>query len=263
MGYEDQGNHLYACGDLTGAYKAYSKMRDFCTAPKHIVDMSLAIIKVVIEQGNFMAVQSNIVKIKNLARTPDEEESLKPRLSAAMGLSHLANKLYREAARSFLETPAALGASYNEVISANDVAVYGALCSLASMDRKELKTEVLDNSEFRNFLELEPQMRRAISYFYSAKYSECLKILEEWKNDYLLDMHLQRHVKTLYESVRTKAIVQYFIPFSCVTLKGMAEAFATDEESLGKELVGMIEKGKLMARVDTKNRVRCRTVRFA
>ncbi|TGZ85669.1 PCI-domain-containing protein [Ascodesmis nigricans] len=253
MGHEDQGNHFYACGDLIGAHKAYGKMRDFCTAPKHIVDMSLALIKVSIEQNNFPAVNSHVAKIRTLTRTAEEEEQMKPRLCAAMGLFHLANGAYRESARSFLETPASLGATYNDVISSNDVAVYGALCSLASMSRKELKSEVLDNSEFRNFLELEPHMRKAISYFYSAKYSECLKILEEWKNDYLLDIHLHKHIDALYERVRTKAIVQYFIPFSCVTLKGMAEAFNTPEEKLAKELVGLIENGKLMARVDTKN----------
>jgi COP9 signalosome complex subunit 1 len=35
----------------------------------------------------------------------------------------------------------------------------------------------------------------------------------------------------------------------------MAQAFATDEEALEKELVGMIGQGTLDARIDTKNRV--------
>lgn len=256
MGHEDLGNHFYASGDLPNAFKSYSRMRDFCTAQKHILDMHFQIIRVCIEQGNYLNVQSNIAKIKNLQKTPEEEESLAPRLAAAMGLSHLSAGHYANAARCFLECPPTLGSSFNEVISSNDVAVYGALCALASMDRNSLKTDVLDNSDFRNFLELEPHMRRAISYFYTAKYSSCLQILEDYKNDYLLDIHLQRHIKDLYEMIRSKSIVQYFIPFSCVTLASMAEAFATGEAELEKELVGMIGKGTLDARIDTKNRVR-------
>ncbi|KAH8155778.1 uncharacterized protein LAJ45_00790 [Morchella importuna] len=255
MGHEDLGNHYYASGDLVNAFKSYSRMRDFCTAPKHILDMSLQIIRVCIEQGNYMSVQSHIVKIRSLSRSPEEEEILKPKLCVAMGLTQLASGAFKEAAKSFLETPPTLGATYNDVISSNDVAVYGGLCALASMERSQLKKEVLDNNDFRNFLELEPQMRRAISYFYTAKYSNCLKILEEYRNDYYLDVHLVKHVNKLFEMIRSKGIVQYFIPFSCVSLKSMAEAFATNEKTLEKELVGMIGKGVLNARIDTKNRL--------
>jgi COP9 signalosome complex subunit 1 len=255
MGHEDLANHFYASGDLTNAFKSYSRMRDFCTAPIHILEMSLQIIRVCIEQGNMLSVQTHVLKIKNLQKTSDEEEALKPKLAAAMGLAHLSAGHYLSAARCFLECPPTLGSSFNEVMSSNDVAIYGGLCALASMDRQVLKSEVLDNNNFRGFLELEPHMRRAILYFHTAKYSNCLHILEEYKNDYLLDIHLQRHVKPLYDSIRSKSIVQYFIPFSCVTLSSMAEAFTTEERQLESELVGMIGAGSLDARIDTKNRV--------
>jgi len=257
MGHEDLGNHYYASGALPNAFKSYSRMRDFCTAPKHILDMSLQIIRVCIEQGNYLSVQSHVSKIGNLQRTPDEEEELKPKLAAAMGLVHLSNAQYLDAARCFLDCPPTLGNGFNEVISANDVAVYGGLCALASMDRNALKAEALDNSNFRSFLELEPQIRRAISYFYTAKYSNCLQILNEYRSDYLLDIHLARHVRSLYEIIQSKSIMQYFIPFSCVTLASMAEAFDTNEPALEKGLVGMIGQGILDARIDTKNRVSC------
>jgi COP9 signalosome complex subunit 1 len=255
MGHEDLGKHYYAAGDLHNAFKSYSRMREFCTAPKHVIDMSMSIIRVCIEQGNFVSVQSNIAKVKNVLKA-EEEEEIKPKLTAATGLVHLATGVYREAARAFLQCPPTLGSSFNDVISANDVAIYGGLCALASMDRQQLKTEVLDNNNFRQFLELEPYMRRAIQYFYTAKYSECLEIMEQYKNDYLLDLHLHRHVARLYDSIRSKGIVQYFIPFSCVTLGAMAEAFRTSEADLETELTWMIKRKLLEARIDTKNRVR-------
>ncbi|KAI5816380.1 26S proteasome subunit RPN7-domain-containing protein, partial [Pyronema omphalodes] len=255
MGHDDLGGHYYACGDMQNAFKSYSRMRDYCTAPKHILEMSMHIIRVAVEQGNYMAVQTQIGKIKAIQKTPEEELLLAPKLAAAAGLSHLWSGQYQQAAKAFVDCPATLGSTFNEVISSNDVAVYGSLCALASMDRHQIKSQVLDNNNFRNFLELEPHMRRAISYFYNGKYSDCLQILEDYKNDYLLDIHLQRHVKPLYQSIRSKSIVQYFIPFSCVTLPSMSTAFVVPEDQLEQELVGMIKQGVIQARIDTKNRL--------
>ena len=94
----------------------------------------------------------------------------------------------------FLEVGPELGNTYNEVIASQDVATYGGLCALASFDRTELKVvlssalsfiisceavtcnhnccfirqnKVIDNINFRNFLELVPEVRELIHDFYS------------------------------------------------------------------------------------------------
>lgn len=41
-----------------------------------------------------------------------------------------------------------------------DLALYGGLCALASFDRTELKSKVIDNVGFRELLELMPEVRR-------------------------------------------------------------------------------------------------------
>ena len=51
---------------------------------------------------------------------------------------------------------------FSEVISSSNVATYGGLCSLASLDRKQLKEKVLQSPNFKQFLELEPCMREVI-----------------------------------------------------------------------------------------------------
>jgi len=208
-----------------------------------------------IEQANWMSVQTSILKIRNLQQKPEDEAKVQPFLCASMGLAQMASGNYREAASSFLQTDPSLGSQFKTVLTSNDVAVYGGLCALASMDRNELQTKVLESSSFRNFLELEPHIRRAISFFCSSKYSQCLAILEAYKPDYLLDLHLHRHVPELYYAVRSKSIVQYFIPFSSVSLGSMAQAFATNERSIEDELIDMIQRGTLEARIDTQNKL--------
>ena len=265
MGYDDLGQYYHQVGDLSNSTKSYARMRDYCTTPPHIAIMSFRLIHVSADQGNWLSVLSNVQKVRNLTQKPVDSGKAQAKLSAAMGLAQLASGNYKDAATSFLGTdPRMLQAklddpndeeAYNEIVTPNDIAVYGGLCALASMNRNELQTRVLENSNFRNYLELEPHIRRAISLFVSSKYSACLSILESYKPDYLLDLHLQRHIYELYFQVRSKAIVQYFIPFSCVTLSALATAFNTDEDTIEHELFDMIERGALDARIDLEDRV--------
>jgi len=254
MGNEDLGKHYQSIGELQKAFEAFSRMRQDVSLPKHIVEVSLHLIEVTIEQKNFMAVSSNVAKIRSTQLAPEEQKIIEPFLDAAEGLARLDTKAYHDAAIAFLSIPSGMGSSAN-IISPNDVAVYGGLCALASMDRKEMQANVLDNSNFRTYLELEPHVRRAIGFFVNSRYSACLSTLEAYRSDYLLDIHLQKHINDIYYLVRSKCIVQYFIPFSCVTLDSLNAAFAAPGSTIDKELVQMIRSGELDARIDTINRV--------
>ena len=56
---------------------------------------------------------------------------------------------------------AELGSNWNEVISAQDIALYGVLCGLAYFDRSELRRFVIDNVQFREYMEVYPEVRPA------------------------------------------------------------------------------------------------------
>ncbi|KAH6681976.1 COP9 signalosome-like protein complex subunit 1 [Halenospora varia] len=255
MGNEDLGKHYQAIGELPKAFEAYSRMRQDVVVGKHIVDVSRHLIEVAAEQRNWIAVLSNVQKIRGVALTADEEKALQPYLAACEGLAHFDSGEYASAAHSFLQTEAGMGTTCGTIISSNDVAVYGGLCALATMDRNELQKRVLENSNFRAYLELEPQIRRAIAAFVNSRYTSCLEILEGYRTDYLLDIHLQRHIDDIYQFVRSKCIVQYFIPFSFVTLDSLNKAFAPAGKTIDKELAAMIHQGLLEARINTVDRL--------
>ena len=227
--------------------------------------MTLRLVYVSIAQNSWLGVQSHLVKVDASQLKGDDKTKLDPIVSACQGLAHMCTHNLREAAMSFIYTsplfitlePAAGISWQREVISANDVAVYGGLCALASMDRSELQTQVLANGDFRNFLELEPHIRRAINLFCNSKYSACLEVLEGYRTDYLLDVYLSTVLATIYSRIRTKSIVQYFIPFSCVTLDEMATKFQLtgDYATIEDELEDMINNQVLDARIDLVDRL--------
>lgn len=261
MGTDDLASHYHATGDLAAAAKAYGRLKDNCTTPSHFAAMHLKSINVAIDRNDWLGVQQAVARYKSGPKPEEEQAKNSPKIYSASGLALLGQGNYLEAANQFLAADPTLGDTYNEVLTANDVAVYGGLCALASMDRNELQRRVLDNGQFRNYLELEPHIRRALSFFCSSKFRSCLDILEEYRADYLLDVRLQRHIPALYSQIRTKSIQQYAVPFSRVSLEAMAKVFApkvvggvaapTDMSSpFVQELIKLIENGTLDARID-------------
>ena len=57
-----------------------------------------------------------------------------------------------------VQVSAELGSSYSDVMSVQDVALYGSLCSLASCDRQELKRTIIENFRYREVLSTTPEV---------------------------------------------------------------------------------------------------------
>ncbi|KAK0646488.1 26S proteasome subunit RPN7-domain-containing protein [Cercophora newfieldiana] len=255
MGNEDLGKHLESIGDLNGAAEAYSRMRPDVSTPKHLVDVGKHLVRVALQRREWSMVNAHLAKMGG-HQGPEDEKALQPYLKITQGIAYLGLDQYHEAALSFLAADAGVpSTAYNEIASANDVAVYGGLLALASMERTALQNMVLDNSTFRTFLELEPHIRRAVTQFVNGRYSACIATLEAHKSDYLLDIYLQKHIPKIYSKIRSKCIVQYLIPFSCVTLDTMSTAFGHAGQSIEDELVTMIRDGSLKARINTIDRL--------
>jgi len=214
--------------------------------------MCLNVIKVSIEMKNYAHVANYVSKAE---QTPDlSDKVVIAKLKVVSGLGNLESRKYKNAAKKFIETTIELGNNYTEVISCQDIAVYGTLCALAQFDRAELKKRVLDNLSFRNFLELTPEVRELINDFYTSRYASCLRVLEKLKPTLLLDVNLHEHVEELYKQIRSKALVQYFSPFISVDLQTMAQAFNTNVAGLEKELSKLIMESKIQARIDSHNK---------
>lgn len=126
---------------------------------------------------------------------------------------------------------------------------------MAFFDREELKSRLLDNSEFKTYLELEPHIREAAQAFYSAKYSITLDILERHRSDFVVDIFLSPHVDLLYTEIRQKALVQAFYPYSTLELSTLSQLFSTPINDLVVEVVQLIEDGKIKARLDSQKNV--------
>lgn len=259
-GHDDLGDHYLDCGDLSNALKCYSRARDYCTSGKHIVNMCLNVIKVSVYLQNWSHVLSYVSKAESAPDfieatvSKDSNQVILTKLKCAAGLAELATKKYKSAAKHFLQANLD-NCDFSELLSPNNVAMYGGLCALATFDRHELQKNVIFSSSFKLFLELEPQLRDIIFKFYESKYASCLKLLDEIKDNLLLDMYIAPHVNALYTQIRNRALIQYFSPYLSADMHKMAAAFNRTVNALEDELMQLILEGQIQARIDSHNKI--------
>jgi len=258
-GHDDLGDHYLDQGDLSNALKCYSRARDYCTSAKHVVNMCLNVIKVSVYLQNWSHVLSYVNKAENLPEISEHHgkesnATILTKLRCAAGVAELSTQKYKKAAQYFLQANLD-HCDFPELLSANNIAVYGGLCALASFDRQELKKNVISNSTFKLFLELDPHLREIIHKFYESKYASCLRLLEDIRDNLLLDMYLAPHVVPLYTAIRNRALTQYFSPYLSADMSKMAQAFNTTVRNLEDELMTLILDGQIAARIDSHNKI--------
>ncbi|KAJ3276079.1 COP9 signalosome complex subunit 1 [Terramyces sp. JEL0728] len=196
-----------------------------------------------LELDNYSNINTFILKANQVVASPEKQMYMN-KFTAVSGLMHLKNSQFKLAALKFLD-----------FIAAKDIAVYTGLLALASFERNDLKSKILENQNFKNFLELEPQIRELIKAFYSSKFTFCFEILSNMQYDLTLDYFLSKHVSTIYSNIKNKAILQYCSPFVSIDMYQMAKVFDTSIELLEQQVVALITENQLDARIDSQNKV--------
>lgn len=254
------GDFFHERGNLQQARGEHIKTRDYCTRPEHTVYMCYKVIQVSIEDSDFGHVGSHYLMADG---TPDVDKNSHYicNMRACAGLANMVKAQYSQAVRRFVETNtnpaeshvAELSTHFREMLALEDVAIYGGLCALATMDREQLIKSVIDNKPFTNLLELVPDMREIILDFHNSRFTRCLQTMDKIKPELMLDIHLHEHVEILFRMIRRRAIVQYTTPFTSVLLRRMELVFNSTAETLEEELLSLIETGAIDARIDSEN----------
>lgn len=255
IGHNELGDFHFSRGDMNNAVKSYLRTRDYCTSPKHVIQMCLNVIKIGIETSNFNLINQYVQKAE---QTPDissnEDKIAVSKIAVASALFNLEAKKYKNVAKKLLECDISLENGFNDVISLQDITIYTGLTALATFDRRELYN-LLDNSNFKNFLELVPQIRELIQDFYESRYTSALDVLDKLLPELVFDIHLREHVQTLYGKIRSKSLIQYVSPFTSVDMNRMAKVFNTSVTDLEREVALLIQDKQIKARIDSHNKI--------
>ena len=88
MGHNDLGDFYFSRGDLQNALKSYLRARDYCTTPKHVIQMSENVITVSIAMGNYALVNQYVSKAESTLGSKEREDKVtSSKLKTAAALS--------------------------------------------------------------------------------------------------------------------------------------------------------------------------------
>ncbi|CAF0789131.1 unnamed protein product [Didymodactylos carnosus] len=283
-GHDDLGDHYLDGGDYFNAVRCYVRSRDYCVTPRHMVTMCMNVIKASFYLQNWPNVltyvskaeqaienselsSSNNTKLAQFSATiamdtsttpstsSTQDQILTSKLKVYAGIAELSTKRYKLAARHFISVNFEhCQNNCHDLISPQTLIQYVCLCSLATFERHEIQRLIL-NSNIKQYLELEPNIRDIIQKFYDTNYSDCLKLMTQYQSLFYLDIYLAQHVKPLYHDIRHRIIVTYFLPYKNASMLIMAKQLNTTIDSLEDELVNLIRNGKIKARIDSKNKI--------
>lgn len=245
MGHMEVGNLLMERGLVQEALKSYFRSRDFFSTPQHNTDMCMAVAIASVNAG----LLRQAVTYANKIETGLEDPVMRSKIRIIVGLNALLENQFRVAAKNFLEVD--VSANFSSVLAAEEVAIYGCMCALATLPRGDLRRQLLESKSFKPLLDLVPEFKSLASSFCNSEYGACLSQLQQLKPLLLVDIHMNKSAETLCTTISDLILIQYFTPYNSIDLRRMAEAFSTDIATLENSLAQLISKGKLPARIDS------------
>lgn len=197
-----------------------------------------------------------VVNLYELKDSNPNDVIYNSKLKCARGIAHLNQGEYYLAALTFLSIKhVKFTNQFHSVLSAEDIALYGGLLGLITLDRSKIES-MIQIEAWRERLELHPSLLEGIQCYMKAEYGKCLQLMQSIRDAMELDMFLYPHVDTLWNMMREKCIVQYFQPYSSVSLVNMKESFGFDDVDEVEDIVAsLIESKRIVgARIDGVNR---------
>ena len=247
-GYMEMGNLHMEHYDMLEAIKAFQHARDYAGKAEHHIETSFKVAACYMNLGNHRQAANAITSIADNAESP----LAKAQAKALQGLCWMLDGSYIYAAHAFLELDGSiLRNQFNHVLATKDIALYGSLCALATLDPPKIKQSVLDSKDFKHSLEQIPYARTFVQNFCTSEFGACLQLLRRKSNEMTVDMHLQLHMQPLLDRISSRALVQYCRPYLSLDLVRMSHSLDMDVENLQKELTGLIEKDLLPFRIDS------------
>lgn len=229
-------------GNLNEAVKSFSKAREVCSTPKQLQDLCVHLTSVCIDAEQFFSAHSHLSKI---GEVDNNNHDLLMQLRCYSALVSLHDKQYRIAALKFLE----ISGNDNlpsSLMTLEDVAVYGSLLSLSSLDRTELRSLVTDRRHFLNsVLSQSPLARDLAMNFLDGKGGDCLRSLELLRSRVNADLHLHRHAEVLSRLVVERVLQQYCRPYNNIRLSRMQSSLNMDQTLLLETVCRLVGEGRL------------------
>mmetsp|Transcript_8264 Transcript_8264/g.19923 ORF Transcript_8264/g.19923 Transcript_8264/m.19923 type:complete len:501 (+) Transcript_8264:274-1776(+) len=250
--------HDAKTGNASAALASLFRAMDYCTSRTQSGQLSLVLLEVALNAGCYVQAREYVTKLEHTlqgnpagATSSEGTEILQDvsiKLKIASGLERMAQGDYATAALTFSKLCKAYGGATSKldwptVASADDIALYASLLSLATQGRGE----ILELAEHPEALELVPAMKELLLLWAKANYVKSIQAFsQEGTIMDFPDLYLSTGDKweKLCQSIREKCLLEYLKPYQCVQLEHMSKLFPSIA-NIQDTLVDLMGRGLL------------------
>lgn len=245
----DLSTFYFNTGDMNNSMKALQRAKEISITAEQQFDLFSLMALTSLFKKNISFAQNNAQKIILLTGLSDKQ-TLTARV--IMGLCNMENSNYKLATEFFL----GLNGENNKELALNsDLAVYIVLGCLASMDRKDIKADVVQSKSFLVFSEDEPRLSELLDSFVNCKFSRVVQILDNIRREYVLDYFIGKSILGICEEIKNRCMVQFLKAFKRIKISDLAINFEMSEKTVEEKLAKLITDGKVDARIDAHQKI--------
>ena len=246
-GYLAKAVFYYETGDLENAMDAFEETEKKTVAVGHKLDLVFYQLRLNMFYEDFKTTGKLIEKARHLIENGGDWEK-RNRLKAYEGLYKLVQRDIAGAAQLFLSSLQTFTSF--ELMDMKSFVFYAAITGLFSLQRVELKKQVIDSPEVNAFVEKIPFFQSFVRDLHACKYDSFVESLVGVADLMRLDRYLHTHWQFYVRELRIKAYNQFLESYRTVHLDTMSVAFNISLELLDRELSKFIASGRLFCKID-------------
>lgn len=258
IAYVDLASHFEKQGKYELACTKYMEAYEFADTHFQQIQLRILICKAAILGNTWVQIKQyapHLLESSEFRSTLSQFEHQHGVLMVCLGLYYLHKGQYVDAAQYLVNQPCSSVTDYlTNIISAEHLGLYGALTAVVAFNRGQFEARVIRNKVFQTFLQQSSKAKALVNAYFSSNYKAVNVALEDIKDYLKLDFYCRDQYRDFISAVRGKAMVQFFSPYSNMTMQNMSEEFGVSLEAMETELVTCISQGHINARINSKDK---------
>jgi COP9 signalosome complex subunit 1 len=230
------GQIHYNFGFLNEAIKAWTRSHDFSTSEEDLFNVSSTIAQASFENQvtAYLSKYAGEADARDKGKNPTKTMQIK----ILDALASLAQSNYKDAAIKLTSVSIIDESSLSAIARPKDLAFYAIICSLNSMSRAEIKSQILTASGFKNLMEMagSPSTEDVIENFLNGRYMDFQRQIVQITSQMKFDLYFGRRLDQVISEIRRKALVQYVSPYKVIDMREIAKAFDLTVERVELEI---------------------------
>lgn len=234
-------------GNKDEALRMYLEKKEQKQSLGQKIDVALKAVRLCLVHADLGGAKQHIETAHELCELGGDWDR-RNRLKVYQGTYFIATRQFDKAATLLLDSVSTF--TCYEMFSYNQFVFYLVVVALLALDRKTLRSKVVESPEVLTCIRELPQSERLLMAFYKCQYKEFFNALVEMHPLIFKDRFLNAHAKWYLREVRIKAYAQFLESYKSVTAASMASAFGVSTPFLDRELSRFISARRIHAKID-------------